>query len=278
MNSAPATFEDLGVQGCLYLAALLGAQARRRPIVPTRRLAMEALDTLRTQNVIALVPTPDTTEPFAKWSVTPLEGIRWRLGWDAYEEERLLPALEEHLEGVARDEPGQEIRLALWRQLAGGEAESFFRQQLSKHGFNEAWSQDLGYARSHLGTEISTAQWRYVAWAAVRKGASHILTQMPNPDALREVIYNELNRRAAYVASGQWGKCALPPYHPWPDSSLAAVFMRHLADLDWAYWSQVPSMDNLRTAWRDQALAHSRSDGQSAVWPAHAFAGPSMSS
>lgn len=199
----------------------------------------------------------------AKWCVTPFEGIRWRLGWDAYEEGRLLPALEEHLEGVARDERGQEIRLALWRQLAEGEAEPFFRQQLSKHGFNEAWSQDLGYARSHLGTEISTAQCRYVAWAAVRKGASHILTQMPNPDALREVIYNELNRRAAYVASGQWGKCA--------DSSLAASFMRHLADLEWAYWSQIPSMDNLRAAWRDQALAHSRSDSQSIARPTHAF-------
>ncbi|MDQ2701981.1 MAG: hypothetical protein M3Y70_04020 [Pseudomonadota bacterium] len=244
MPLPPATVDDLGLQGCLSLWALVTAQERRLPLAPTRRRALAALEMLRTQGVIA-VPWPQATWDANPAALeTPIEGLQWQPTWDVYLPGQLRPALEEYLMAVDRDELAMVARLRLWDDLAAAEAEGFFAQQLTKHRLPGEWSADMSFAWRER--TLTLAQWRYCGWAAVRRGASS-MQQGEDPARVREVIYAELCQRALRLASGAWSNCALPPYHPTPGSALARGFLRLLAPLGMHYWMQTPNADVLST-------------------------------
>jgi hypothetical protein len=245
--SPPAHVDDLGLQGCLALWALLTAQERRLAVAPTRRMALASLELLRNQWVIA-VPWPR-----ASWDVnpdaleTPLEALQWQLVWPVYAPGQLPQALEDWLLAVDRNEDAMAARLRLWTDLAMAEAEGFFGQQLVKHQLPGDWAVDMAFAWRER--PLSLAQWRYCAWAAVRRGASRA-QQGGDRSGLREIIYAELRQRAQHVASGVWTHCALPPYHPTPASALARGFLRLLAPLGMDYWMQSPSLEALSSMGR----------------------------
>src|SRR3546814_7629193 len=74
----PASVDDLGLQGCLNLWALLTGQERRLAIAPTVRMTLIVMNLLREQGVIE-VPWPNAiwaAKPEAEQ--TPLEGLQWR--------------------------------------------------------------------------------------------------------------------------------------------------------------------------------------------------------
>lgn len=102
----PSNLDDLGVLGCLALGALLLAQEQRIPIAPTRRMALAMLFQLRELAVF------DTPWLEARWALqpaaeeTPLEQIQWRYVWHDYLRPGLLPAVEEFLDAVPRDDCG----------------------------------------------------------------------------------------------------------------------------------------------------------------------------
>jgi hypothetical protein len=58
--------------------------------------------------------------------------------------------------------------------------------------------------------------------------------EAPRFVARPERIHGELRRRAGYVASGQWDRCALPPFQRLPHNALGRVFVTKLVrpDLD----------------------------------------------
>ena len=62
---SPSTLDDLGVPGCLALAALLTAQERRTAIAPTRLRALAQLHQLRDLRII------DTPWPELRWAMEP---------------------------------------------------------------------------------------------------------------------------------------------------------------------------------------------------------------
>lgn len=243
--SAPATVDELGLQGCLYLWALLTGQEHRLPVAQTRRMTLVVMAYLQEHGVIE-VPWPES-----RWDVkpdartTPIEGLQWRLIWTVYEPARLIDALDDYFDSLERDDFATAQRLRLWMELGSAEAERFFEQQLVKHRFCADWAQDVAFAYRESTAVLTLAQWRYCAWAAVRRGASMALQHGPQADGLRDAIYQELRRRAASVASGTWTGCSFPPYNPQPESALGRGFVHRLTRLGALYWIGWPSVEVL---------------------------------
>lgn len=75
-SPVPATVDELGLQGCLYLWALLTGQARRLPIAPTKRMSLVVMALLQDHAVIE-VPWPETRWEFKPDAqITPIEGLQ----------------------------------------------------------------------------------------------------------------------------------------------------------------------------------------------------------
>ena len=253
MAQAPATVDELGLQGCLYLWALLTAQNRRLPVAPTRRMTLVVLAALHERNVIDFALTDGDWELKPDIWATPIEGLRWRLTWTVYEPHLLTIALEDYFDTLERDDFTIAARLRLWTDLGSAEAEHFFEQQLVKHKFPAEWAQDMAFAYRERTTALTIAQWRYCAWAAVRRGASMALQQSLQADGLREAIYQEIRRRAASVAGGTWTGCSFPPYNPQPDSALSRGFAFQVTRLGPLYWTGWPSVETLLGSELDRA-------------------------
>lgn len=242
---APATVDELGLKGCLYLWALLTGQENRLPVAQTKRMTLVAMGYLQERGVIE-VPWPE-----ARWElkpearITPIEGLQWHLCWTVYEPGLLIDALDDYFDSLERDDFTTAERLRLWTELGSAEAERFFEQQLLKHRFSGEWAQDIAFAYRESAAVLTSAQWRYCAWAAVRRGASMALQHGPQVDGLRDTIYQEIRRRAASVASGAWTGCSFPPYNPQPESALGRGFVQRLTRLGALYWTASPSIEVL---------------------------------
>ena len=238
----PATIDDLGLPGALYLGALMESCGRRTRIAPTRRMTLAVMGQLRELGLID-VPWPEPRwEASPEARETPIEGLQWRFTWQAYEPDALAPALRDYLQSVPRDDFAIALRLKIWRELVVAEGERYFEAQLSKHQFDPSWAQDLVFVHRECGLELSAAQWRYCAWAATRQGASIAQQQrLPDPARVREVIFAELRRRVGPVASGQWTNTSFMPFNARPDSALSALFAEHLTTLGELFWALVPS-------------------------------------
>jgi hypothetical protein len=250
---APATVDELGLQGCLYLWALLVAQDRRLPVAPTRRMALVVLAALHERGVIEVALADRDWELNPDIKVTPIEGLRWRLVWTVYEPHLLTIALEDYFDTLERDDFTTAARLRLWTDLGSAEAECFFEHQLIKHKFPADWAQDMAFAYRERTPALTIAQWRYCAWAAVRRGASLALQQSPQVDGVREAMFQEIRRRAASVAGGTWTGCSFPPYNPQPDSALGRGFTSQVTRLGSLYWTGWPSVEALLGSERTQA-------------------------
>ncbi len=241
---APATVDELGLQGCLYLWALLTGQKRRLPIAPTKRMTLVILALLQDQGVIE-VPWPQMRWEFKPDAhTTPIEGLQWRLAWTVYEPGRLLEALDDYFDTLERDDFVTAFQLRLWTDIGSAETERFFEQQLAKHRFPGGWALDIAFAYRDCPV-LTLAQWRYCAWAAVRRGASLALQQGPQTDGVREAIYQEVRRRASAVASGAWSGCSFPPSSPHPESALGRGFAYRVTRLGPLYWTGWPSSEVL---------------------------------
>lgn len=235
---SPSTLDNLGIEGCLALAALLMAQDRRIPVAPTKRLTLAMLHALREQGII------EAPWPQARWEIdptaeeTPVEQLQWRYAWPNYLRPRLPDALEDFLEDVPHDDFGLVSRLRLWRELTAAEAECFFASQLARHHFDATWALDLAFVMRDSRLVMPIAQWRYCCWAATRYGASlaQQLKGIGGP-AIREGIYAELRKRAQRVASGSWASCALAPFQPVPESAASRLFTSRVTRLGNAFWT-----------------------------------------
>lgn len=238
----PTSVDDLGVSGALELGALVIAQRRRMAVAPTRRMAIALMGRLREAGLID-VPWPDP-----QWDValdaqeTPIEGLQWKLRWEAYVPDGLPDAICEFLGSIPRDDYAIALRLRLWRELVVAEGERFFEQQLAKHQFDPAWAQDLLFVQKESGAELSAAQWRYCAWAAARQGGS-LAQQLrfPDPARVREAIFTDLRRRIGPVGSGQWSNTSFVPHAATPESALSMLFATQLTNLSGCFWSTTPN-------------------------------------
>lgn len=242
----PATVDELGLPGCLYLWALLTGQAQRLRIGQTKRMTLVVMASLQKCGII------EVPWPAARWEIkpdahtTPIEGLQWRLAWTIYEPDRLIDGLEDYFDSLERDDYTTAAWLRLWSDLSSVEVEHFFEQQLIKHHFDPGWAQDIAFVyRESVACRLTIAQWRYCAWAAVRRGASLALQHGPEAEGLREVIYKEIRRRAIAVSSGTWSGCSFPPYTPQPESALGRGFVNQVTRLGALYWTGWPSTEML---------------------------------
>lgn len=252
--TAPATVDELGLQGCLFLWALLTGQDQRLPIGQTRRMTLVVLSHLQERGII------DLPWPNERWELqpdapsTPIENLQWRLAWQAYEPDRLTEALEDYFDSLDRDDFAIAVMLRLWVDIGSADTERFFEQQLVKHRFPGGWAQDIAFAYRECNV-LTLAQWRYCAWAGVRRGASLALQQGPQADGVREAIYQEVRRRASAVASGAWSGCSFPPFSPQPESAVGRGFAYKVTRLGPLYWTGWPSADVLLGRTTEQRLS-----------------------
>lgn len=238
----PTTVDDLGVIGALDLGALVVAQRRRMAVAPTRRMAIALMGRLREAGLID-VPWPDPRWDIAPDALeTPIEGLQWKLLWQAYVADGLADAISEFLGSIPHDDYAIALRLRLWRELVVAEGERYLEHQLAKHQFDPAWAQDLVFVQKESGVELSAAQWRYCAWAAARHGGS-LAQQLrfPDPARIREAIFSDLRRRIGPVASGQWSNTSFVPHTTRPESALSMLFATQLTALSGCFWSATPS-------------------------------------
>lgn len=257
-SGLPGTVDDLGLAGALDIGALAMAQTRRLRVAPTRRATLALLDRLRAAGLIE-VPWPEPRWDIAPESLeTPIEGMQWRLAWNAYPLESLGDAVTDYLQSVERDEYGIALRLRLWRELVLAESERFFEQQLTKHQFDASWAQDVLFVQRDTRAELSAAQWRYCVWVATRQGASIALQlRTPDPDAVRQAIFADLTRRVGAVASGQWANASFVPHVTRPESALSRLFAYELTSLKDAFWPLLPNELALLAPPTTRAAAHS---------------------
>lgn len=235
---SPPTLDDLGIEGCLALAALLMAQDCRIPVAPTRRHSLALLHALREQGIIE-APWPE-----ARWELdptaeeTPIEQIQWRYAWKDYLRPGLLLTIEDFLEEVPHDDYGLASRTRLWHDLAAAEAERFFETQLARHHFETSWASDLAFVIRDSRLMLPIAQWRYCCWAATRYGAS-LAQQLRGIESsvIREGIYAELRKRAQRLAKGDWSNCSFVPFNPTPESAASRLFSAKLTRLGRTFWT-----------------------------------------
>lgn len=230
------TLDDLGLPGAVYLWSLLHAQHHRLALAPTADLSREVMQLLATHRIVVLESSDVAASDYA----TPIEGIRWRWVWQAYQAESALPALEDFLSSVARDELVLTLGVTLWHRLLRDEAQAFYAQQLVRCQFDPAWQQDMAFAHRLSPLSLSASQWRYCAWAAVRCGAT-LACQGTAPALVREGMYRELLRRAAAVAAGRYGRCGFTPSSGPPPTALAQGLACQWFALGQAYWTDLPS-------------------------------------
>lgn len=238
----PQTLDDLGLPGAVYLWSLLYAQQHRLALAPTAELAVEALQVLATHQVLVLSPSAPAPGQY----VTPMEGIGWRWTWDAYQPEGALPALEDFLASVPREELVLELGVTLWHRLVVDEAQAFYAMQLVRCQFDAAWQQDMAFAQRLSGLALSASQWRYCAWAAVRYGATLARQGCAPTSQVREGMYREILRRAAALAAGRYGGCGFTPSLEQPPTALAQGLACRWFQLGSAYWTALPSPEMLR--------------------------------
>jgi hypothetical protein len=254
-QTQPLTLDDLGIQGCVALGALLAAQEKRLPVAPTRRMTLSLMHSLRELEIIS-APWPDPKwvfEPTAE--ETPIEQVQWRYTWANYLRAGLSAAIEDYLMETPRDDWGLACRARLWNDLAVAEAERYFETQLARHHFETSWAQDLIFVIRESRFTMPIAQWRYCCWAAVRHGGSLAQQQRGmDPQSLREAIYTELKRRAPRVANGDWANCIFAPFNPVPESAASRLFVQHLTGLGPAFWLLPPSLDGLLAMRNDRRV------------------------
>lgn len=232
----PRTLDDLGLPGAVYLWSLLQAQHHRLAVAPTAELSGEILQVLSTHQILVLESQGLAVGGYT----TPIEGIRWRWIWPAYQADSALPALEDFLSSVAADELVLTLGMALWERLVRDEAQSFYAQQLARCQFDLDWQQDMAFAHRLSTLSLSASQWRYCAWAAVRFGAT-LACQGTSPPLVREGMYREILRRAAAVAAGRYGRCGFTPASVRPPTALAQGLACQWFTLGQAYWTDLPS-------------------------------------
>lgn len=247
MSISPATVDDLGVRGALYLWALLTAHQRRLPVAPTERLTCVALQTLREHGVVA---TPLSRTPSRDKSViqhTPIENLEWQYKWKAYAQRDVIRALDDFLVGIDHGEHATDVRLVLCKEIGAAEAESFFEHQLVRHSFPAHWSSDMAYAQQQCSQTLTPAQWRYCAWAAVRR-ATALAMQHRKPTELRETVFHEIGRLAARIAAGTWTAESFMPRNADLTSALTRGLISRLTNLGARFWTMLPTEEVLLQA------------------------------
>jgi hypothetical protein len=233
-----SAIEELGVQGCLYLGALLTGQQRRIRVAPTVRSTLVVLNKLRELKLIQ-VPWPETrwgVRPDAE--ITPIENLQWALNWNAYERAGLLATLEEFLEDLPQNEQMRCAVLQIWDDLAQWETEQFFEYQLTKHQFDAAWVGDFGFVLRRPQWRMPIARWRYCFWAAVRHGAAIAQRQkMADSPRIRDAIYRELERRISYAIGMSPENGMFLPFDRSPSSAISDLLINRIANLGDRYWT-----------------------------------------
>jgi hypothetical protein len=243
-SMTPHTLDDLGLPAVVYLWALLHAQQHRLAIAPTADLASEALQVLASLQIVAL-PAHGAGSAIGLRQ-TPLEGIRWQWIWSAYEAESVLPALEDYLASVPRDDLLLTLGATLWQRLVCDEAQAFYAEQLARCQFDPHWQQDMAFAQRLSRLSLSAAQWRYCAWAAVRQGATLACQGTMPATRVREGMYGEILRRAAALAAGRYGRCGFTPSSKEPPTALAQGLACQWFNLGHTYWTALPSVEALQ--------------------------------
>ncbi|WP_338339545.1 hypothetical protein [Xanthomonas euvesicatoria] len=220
------------------MAALLRAQDLRVHVAPTRQATLTVLDVLRSQALVQ-VPWPADHWPIRPDAeVTPLEDIQWAFGWEAYEREHVLLALEDQLVELSAQDDLAGQRSAIWSELALWEAEQFLEQQLRKHQFDPGWARDLSFVFRDALPGLPIARWRYCCWAAVRQGASVAMRQSaPDVSGIREAIFLELQKRLRYITCGTSQLGVFTPFQALPNSALAQLFVTYVMPMTWDYWT-----------------------------------------
>ena len=242
---APAAMEELGLPGVAYTWALLTAQHTRLTIAPTLPLAVHCLDMLQQMGIISADSDPLDAPRHRHEQRTPHEGLVWRWCWPAYEMAQAVVAAQDFLREVAAQDEALALGVQLWRSLVHAEAEHFYGLQLARHQFDVKWQQDMTFAIAGTDVELSAAQWRYCAWAAVRHGASLVCQRSLASTELREAMYRELTNRALALAQGRYGNCAFVPSVMLPESALARALTQHWLPLGRKYWESPPLVNAL---------------------------------
>lgn len=242
---APATIDDLGVEGAADLLALLTAQRRRRNVSPTRRMSIATLTGLAAQGILEMAPADVDVSDDPTFQCTPLEGFFWRYRWDAYPVAELADALVDYLAAIPWTEEGLAIRVRRWDQLAEAEVESFMGLHLARSRFEAGWATDARFLYAEMRPALTIAQWRYCCWAAVRQGAHIVSREVLPGDSLRQRIFEEMARRAGAVACGRWNTEGFPPREGEPRSAATVIFASILTRLGAQFYTRLVSSETV---------------------------------
>ena len=238
MSSKAHVVSSLAPLRALDLASLLMATEQRVPLAPTQLAAWTVIERLVAERIIECRgPVASSDVSFKRTSI---ERFPWQYVEGTPYRSVTLEELNNYLLSMLRDEPALQLRLSVWNELLLWESTAFLQQQLAKHFLDPDWADDLTYLPKPLLSEISIGQWRYVIWAAVRKGAAKAQAQAGSRWSVRDTIYEELQRRLRYARQSSWtAKFTHPRLKP--DSAMSRTFVECLSTLGADFWTCVPS-------------------------------------
>ena len=232
---------DLGVHDACGLLALVRSRGLRRPISPTKAMTVHILDTLRLRGIV------EVPWPAARWELpprgflTPIEQLSWDFVWSTMQLEGLVPHLEDLLREYSHAPSSQDELIAVWRALIRAECVEYFEFQLTKHGFEPAWSADLDWLPAHYLDDLSLVQWKYLIWSAVRHGAMECLRSRFNPQQTRNAIASMLasSHRLGYALGGNFEGFRPRSLHPY--SLMGESMLFFASQLGSLYWTEPPN-------------------------------------
>ena len=244
------SLEDLDVHAATGLLALLRSRTSRRPVCPTKAMTVHLLNELHQRSIVE-VPWPATRwELPPRGLITPVEELAWDFAWKEVELDGLEIAIDELLDYYTEDPEFIEQRVRVWRELIQADCVDYFEDQLTKHGFDPAWSIELKWLPPHYTDVLSLARWRYLIWSSVRQGAMESLRSRSDPKQTREAIANTLASpaRLGYAMKGTFD--GFLPKILQPYSLMGQAYTAHSSRIGVLYWTEPPRVEVLsRTNW-----------------------------
>ncbi|AIF48161.1 hypothetical protein HY57_13270 [Dyella japonica A8] len=179
------------------------------------------------------------------WQRYGFDSVAWRIRWSPRDCRQRHDDARRLLSDIEPSEETLEALLAIWRDLALGEAIQYAGWSLDRFGYNPQWGMAAAVELSQALEWFSVGQVMYLVLQAARIVAKTHQQSGAGSQRLGEVFVStvgSLNRRAV---AEKWDVKDLARPSELPLSEISSIFAYEVTRLDEDYFSRCPNADAL---------------------------------